>query len=101
MPKLLILSDNADEYEELIRSANLPNLEIFVSTNIDVEAKIANQCEIVLGSPSLIRDLLPDFPKLRWAQSIWAGVEPLLAPDLRRDYILTNARGVFGELLSE
>jgi phosphoglycerate dehydrogenase-like enzyme len=28
-------------------------------------------------------------------------VEPLLDPAVRRDYILTNARGVFGELMSE
>ena len=31
----------------------------------------------------------------------WAGVEPLLDPALRRDYILTNARGVFGGQMSE
>jgi len=101
MPKLLILSDNADEYKNLVRAAKLPDLEIFPYTNADVEANIANQCEIVLGSPSRIRDLLPELRKLRWVQSIWAGVEPLLAPDLRRDYMLTNARGVFGELMSE
>ena len=34
-------------------------------------------------------------------QSTWAGVEPLLDPALRRDYILTNARGVFGPQMSE
>jgi phosphoglycerate dehydrogenase-like enzyme len=34
-------------------------------------------------------------------QSTWAGVEPLLDPSLRRDYVLTNARGVFGGLMSE
>jgi phosphoglycerate dehydrogenase-like enzyme len=38
---------------------------------------------------------------LRWVQATWAGVEQLLDPSLRRDYILTNARSVFGELMSE
>ena len=38
---------------------------------------------------------------LRWIQATWAGVEPLLDPTLRRDYTLTNARGVFGGLMSE
>ena len=37
---------------------------------------------------------------MRWTQATWAGVEPLLDPALRRDYILTNARGVFGGLMS-
>jgi phosphoglycerate dehydrogenase-like enzyme len=32
---------------------------------------------------------------------MYAGVEPLVDPSQRRDYILTNARGVFGELMSE
>ena len=101
MPKLLILSKKAKAYETLIRAANLPDLEVSASKNAAIESDIANQFEIVLGEPALIRDLLPKLKNLRWAQSIWAGVEPLLAPSLRRDYILTNARGVFGELMSE
>src|SRR4051812_42800740 len=44
---------------------------------------------------------LPRLTGLRWAQSTWAGVEPLLDPTLRRDYVLTNARGVFGPQMSE
>jgi len=55
----------------------------------------------VLGEPSLIRQVLPSLSSLRWVQSTWAGVEPLLDPSLRRDYTLTNARGVFGRLMSE
>jgi phosphoglycerate dehydrogenase-like enzyme len=42
-----------------------------------------------------------EITRLRWVQATWAGVEPLLDPSLRRDYILTNARGVFGDLMSE
>jgi len=39
--------------------------------------------------------------RLRWVQSTWAGVEPLLDPALPRGYTLTNARGVFGGLMSQ
>ena len=101
MSKLLILSDRAEEYENILRAAKLPDLEIFAFTGADVEAKIANQCEIVLGYPSQIRDNLPSLTKLRWVQTISAGIELLLVPDLRRDYVLTNARGGFGDLMSE
>jgi phosphoglycerate dehydrogenase-like enzyme len=45
--------------------------------------------------------VLSQLPALRWVQATWAGVEPLLDPSLRRDYVLTNARGVFGALMSE
>jgi len=92
MPKLLILSRDAAEYKDLIESAQLPALEI---------SKEYRRCDIVLGEPKLIRDMLPDLSALQWVQSIYAGVEPLVDPSQRRDYLLTNARGVFGELMSE
>jgi phosphoglycerate dehydrogenase-like enzyme len=90
--KLLILSHEEDEYKRLITLAQLPDLEI---TNTP------EQGNIVLGEPKLIRDALPRLSMLKWVQSIYAGVEPLVEPAQRRDYILTNARGVFGELMSE
>src|SRR5215208_2052580 len=92
MPRLLILSRDADEYIWLIEAARLPDLEL---TTEPAEG------EIVLGEPKLIRDALPRLSTLKWVQSIYAGVEPLVDPAQRRDYVLTNARGVFGELMSE
>lgn len=92
MPTLLILSSNADEYTQLIKSAQLPDLEFTTEPEV---------CDIVLGEPKLIRDMLPRLPNLKWVQAIYAGVERLMDSALRRDYTLTNARGVFGELMSE
>ena len=92
MPSLLILSSNSDEYTQLIESAELPDLEFTTEPE---------GCDIVLGEPKLIRDMLPRLSNLKWVQAIYAGVERLMDPALRRDYILTNARGVFGELMSE
>ena len=92
MPTLLILSSNADEYKQLIKLAQLPGLEFTTEPE---------NCDIVLGEPKLIRDTLPRLPNLKWAQAIYAGIEGLMDPVLRRDYTLTNARGVFGELMSE
>lgn len=92
MPKLLILSSEKDEYQHLLNAAQLPDLE-FVTEPA--------QADIVLGEPRPIRDALPLLSQLKWIQSIYAGVEPLVDPTQRRDYILTNARGVFGELMSE
>ena len=92
MPKLIILSRNMDEYLKLIQQANLPNLEI---------AADPVECDIVLGEPRLFQEKLSQLPNLKWMQSMYAGVEVLMDPALRRDYTLTNARGVFGELMSE
>lgn len=93
MPRLLILSNDAEDYRKILESADLPGLI--------VENSPAKNCEIVFGAPSMIQNVLNQMPDLRWVQSMWAGVEPLLIPSLRKDYILTNARGVFGGLMSE
>ena len=93
MPKLLILSSEAETYRHILEAENLPDL-IWASES-------AADVDIVLGEPKPIKAALGTLPALRWAQSIWAGVEPLLDPALRRDYALTNARGVFGGLMSE
>ncbi|MGZ9166927.1 MAG: D-2-hydroxyacid dehydrogenase, partial [Anaerolineales bacterium] len=92
MPKLIILSSEKDQYQQLIEAAHLPDLE-FVTDPA--------QADIVLGEPKLIREALPLLSQPKWVQSIYAGVEPLVDPAQRRDYVLTNARGVFGELMSE
>lgn len=92
MSKLLILSRDADDYQRLIEFAQLPDLEITTDPK---------ESDIVLGEPKLVRDMLPRLSTLRWVQAIYAGVEPLVDSAQRRDYILTNARGVFGELMSE
>jgi len=94
MPKLLILSRDAGEYLPLIKAASLPGLDEILSRPTD-------DCDVVLGEPKLLRETLAQLPDLKWAQAVYAGVEGLMDPALRRDYALTNARGVFGELMSE
>src|SRR5215204_2855530 len=92
MPTLLILSRDADEYEQMINSAQLAELALTTDPS---------QADIVLGEPKRIQEALPHLTRLKWAQAIYAGVEPLVDPAQRRDYVLTNARGVFGEPMSE
>lgn len=92
MHKLLILSYSEEEYVKLLQDADLPNLVIVTDPS---------QCDIILGEPKRIRDELPRLTHLKWVQSVYAGVEPLVDPTQRRAYVLTNARGVFGELMSE
>lgn len=93
MPTLVILGRDAETYRAILESASLPGLVI--------EEEPSPASTIAMGSPLMIRKTLSELPNLKWAQSTWAVVEPLLDPSLRRDYILTNARGVFGELMSE
>jgi phosphoglycerate dehydrogenase-like enzyme len=101
MHTLLILSRHARDYHRLVDAARLPDLEVTSTSDPADAAARAAAFDLAFGEPSLLRQVLPSLTALRWAQATWAGVEPLLDPSLRRDYTLTNARGVFGGLMSE
>ena len=101
MHKLLILSRQAEEYQHLLELVKLPEIQIVSATGVDKAKAFDSDFEIVFGDPRLMPDLLARLPRLRWVQSMYAGVELLLDPSLRRDYVLTNARDVFGSLMSE
>src|SRR5213593_44235 len=98
---VLILSRQAEAYRQLVEAARLPDLRVTTASTAAAVEPAAAAADLVLGEPSLIREALPRLAHLRWVQATWAGVEPLLDPALRRDYTLTNARGVFGSLMSE
>src|SRR6266850_3382874 len=101
MHTVLILSRHARDYHRLVDAAHLPDLGITSTADPADAASHAADVDLAFGEPSLLRQVLPVMTALRWAQATWAGVEPLLDPSLRRDYILTNARGVFGGLMSD
>jgi phosphoglycerate dehydrogenase-like enzyme len=93
MHKLLLLSSQTSIYRALIEEARLPDLVI--------ESAATPHVNIIFGETGLIKDALASLPALAWVQSTSAGVEALMNPALRHDYLLTNARNVFGKLMSE
>ncbi|HHY55651.1 MAG TPA: D-2-hydroxyacid dehydrogenase [Chloroflexi bacterium] len=100
-PEVLILSARAADYARLLAAMPLPPLALHAAATSDEAEPWLASCEVVLADPPLVRPLLDRMAALRWLQSTYAGVETLTAPGLRRDYLLTNARGVFGELMAE
>ena len=54
----------------------------------------------MLGRPDLVAAALGDMPDVRWVQSTWAGITPLLALG-RRDYVLTGVKDTFGPQMAE
>jgi len=101
MPHLLILSKHATNYQSLIQAVNLPDLTMFATQDVAEAENYASDCELVFGEPSLVGQVMEEMPRLRWVQSTWAGIEPLLAACRDRGVILTNVRGVYGPLMSE
>lgn len=92
MHQLCIISRRYELYRQLIENAALPELAL---TDNPAEATL------VLADPPLLTGQLEEFSNLHWVQSTYAGIDALIRPGLRKDYTLTNIRGLFGQLISE
>lgn len=99
--RLLILAEAAAEYKAKIDLAGLHDLEVYTATDAGSVTPPMKDCNIILGDPPLIGEVLGSLPGVKWVQSTWAGVDSLCTPGLRRDYALTGVKGVFGPLISE
>ncbi len=90
--KLYILTQQDETYHSLLSELALPDLEITTDKNA---------ATILLAAPPLAAKALDSFPNLEWLQSIYAGVEPLVQPNMPNHYQLTNVKGIFGPLIAE
>lgn len=94
-PLVLLWTDNAGPYRDAIEAAGLGNavrIQALARTAVPDDATLA-EVEVIfaMGAPA---GILSKMPKLRWIQSLTAGVEGWVArPDLRRGITLTCARG--------
>jgi phosphoglycerate dehydrogenase-like enzyme len=96
---VLVIGADAGEYARLIDAAE-PSVPVTTCGSADeARAAYTNQ-SILFGNPESIASVLPDMPTVKWVQSTWAGVTPLLELG-RRDYLLTGIKGVFGPQMSE
>jgi phosphoglycerate dehydrogenase-like enzyme len=100
MSRVLLLSPRADEIETQLRPWLPADVELLVAAEPEAVPDRALDADVAFGAPDQLAELLPRLPSLRWLQSTWAGVTPLIAQP-RRDFILTNARGIFGAAMSE
>ncbi len=100
---VLLWTDSASAYLEAIKAAGLAD-RVAVDTLPRKEKPSAEQMArtealMAYGVPP---GLLPAMPKLRWAQSMTAGVEGWMAlPDLPANLTLTCARGTHRESMPE
>jgi phosphoglycerate dehydrogenase-like enzyme len=100
---VLLWTDSTAPYLEAIKAAGLAD-RVVVDTLPRKEKPSAEQRARIeaLMAYTVPPGLLPAMPKLRWAQSMTAGVEAWLAlPDLPANLTLTCARGTHREAMPE
>jgi phosphoglycerate dehydrogenase-like enzyme len=101
MNRLLILAEDADNYLSLIKTAGLSGLDVVTATGQKQAMEQVRDCNIILGEPALIEQVLASASQLQWAQSSWAGVDRLCQPQHRTDYVLTGVKDIFGAMITE
>jgi phosphoglycerate dehydrogenase-like enzyme len=90
--RLALVTDNNDYYRKLLESKQLPDLVL--TAQLD-------DATILLAAPPKLASKLDEAKKVEWVQSTYAGIDALLGESLRKDYKLTNVKGIFGQQISE
>ena len=85
--KLLILTRNSERYAELFREQAFQNLDIFFCDCTDDAQQHISDCNIILGEPVLVAEVVNATRRLQWVQTTFAGVEALMWPGIRKDYL--------------
>ncbi len=101
---VLVLTDPADPLLSML--AALPDsTRIAAGNRVEAFTQAAPEADVVLnwtGSRDLLRQVWRMAPRVRWVHSRSAGLDELLFPELAESLVLlTNARGVFSEILGE
>jgi len=96
---LLYHPEEAPDYARLVKA---PRGVIHVHTCASPEeaADVIGEAEILYGW-NFPQALLAEARHLRWIQSMGAGVENFLVPELSKSVIVTRAAGVFGPWMAE
>jgi phosphoglycerate dehydrogenase-like enzyme len=101
MNELLVLSENIDDYKKEFNKKNFPDLKTHFAESLEEANKFIHHINIILGNPNLTAKVLHNAQNLKWVQSTFAGVDSLCKQELRKNYILTGVKEIFGPLISE
>jgi phosphoglycerate dehydrogenase-like enzyme len=100
MTGILILSADASEYLPLLQPLADSGVEITVAETADLARERYTGQEVLLAQPDMAAQVLTEMHEIRWIQSTWAGVTPLLNSG-RSDYLLTGVKNTFGPEIAE
>lgn len=90
--KIFLLTKYDDLYRQMLQPWLSPALQ---------ETDDLSQANLLLADPPLAAKVINQHPQIDWVQSTFAGVDALLAPALRQDYLLSGVKGIFGPMISE
>jgi phosphoglycerate dehydrogenase-like enzyme len=100
LPPVLILTPDAGNYLPFLQDLSDAGAELTAVETADAALVSYSGQKIILGQPDLVARVLNEMPEVRWVQSSWAGVTPLLNIG-RTDFQLTGVKNTFGPQMAE
>ena len=98
--EIVILSDEYAEYQQALKQL-APTSELIITHATDAPDTVdVHTTAIMLADPHLAAQIIDKCSALKWLQSGWAGVTPLLHAQ-NRHYTLTGVKGVFDMQMRE
>ncbi len=103
MPKnvLVVLTRDQVDYGKKLESLRLPKLKVIVPKDPYAAEKDVMRANILFANPLIANKYINKAKDVVWVQSTFAGIDAMNDPSLRKDYILTNARDIYGEAIAE
>ncbi len=99
-PAVLVLCEDAAEYRPLLGPLADQGVRVDYAESSDQALRFPNGHAVMLAQPQLAAEVIDQLPGVKWVQSSWAGITPLLHTK-RQDYLLTGVKEVFGEQMAE
>jgi phosphoglycerate dehydrogenase-like enzyme len=98
--RVLLLGSDAEHYLPHLHDLAGEGAELVAACDVQQAIAESDDFEIALGPPDSLAQVLDRLPAVKWVQSTWAGVTPLLGLE-RRDYLLTGVKDTFGPQMAE
>lgn len=98
--QVIVVTRLADEFKREIDRLSGSAIPVVACSNSSELLTVYSGQPILFGNPGMIAPVLDKMPDVRWVQSSWAGITPMLEIG-RRDYILTGVKDVFGPQMAE
>jgi phosphoglycerate dehydrogenase-like enzyme len=99
-PDVLVLTPDAEAYLPLLQGVVRCGAAVTLAETAQQALARYQGQEVLLARPDLAAEVLDRMREVRWVQSSWAGVTPLLSLE-RREFILTGIKDTFGPQMAE
>jgi len=101
MTKVVICNREPVEYKFLVEECNLPNIELYAPESEQELITHLKDAEVIFANPIMLSKYINQAKNVKWVQSSFAGIDALNHKELQKNYILTNMRETYGEIMAE